>query len=400
MPLTNVPRDYAWGSTTLLAELEGRVPTGAPEAEVWFGDHEGWPARVPGGASLAEWLRTADLPPGTPRALPYLVKILAAGAPLSIQAHPSKAQAAAGFAREEASEIARDHPARTYRDDNHKPEIIVALSESFRALAGLRDIGATLRLLSLVGPAAAPLRDILTAADSATACRDAIAWALDENSRDEVSALIEAAAATVSEEFAAECELVRHLASHYPGDPGIVVALLLNLVELSRGQAIFVPAGVLHAYISGLGVEIMAASDNVLRGGLTPKHIDVDELLEVLDSRPGPAPVLDPPHGAVRRFAGDVPDFVLTQITPGDGSVDVPLAGIAIAVAGPGEVDVGGRASEHSVRLRAGQAVLITPDEQAIRVSGAGELYLAEPGSSGGEGPTRREIRHEGSPGA
>ena len=158
----NTPRDYAWGSTTLIAELEGRTPTGAPEAEVWFGDHPGHPARVPDGRTLGEWLASADAPEGTPERLPYLLKILAAGSPLSIQAHPSKAQAEEGFAREEAAGTPRDAATRTYRDANHKPEIIVALSDRFLALAGLRELAATRRLLDAVGGFRAdPIRQLL-----------------------------------------------------------------------------------------------------------------------------------------------------------------------------------------------------------------------------------------------
>lgn len=380
VPLTNTPRDYAWGSTTLIAELEGREPSGSPEAEVWFGDHPGHPARVPDGRTLGEWLASPDAPEGTPAALPYLLKILAAGSPLSIQAHPSKAQAERGFAREEEAGLPRDHATRTYRDDNHKPEIIVALSDRFLALAGLRELGATRRLLDAVGPAAAPLRAILDSRpDAADALAEAIVWILSEAARADVTAMIDAATDAVSEEFAEEIALVRHLQGHYPGDPGIVVAMLLNLVILHRGQGVFVPAGVLHAYVSGLGVEIMAASDNVLRGGLTPKHIDVDELTAILDCRPTTGAVLDPAPAAVRRFTGDVPDFVLAQVTAATAP-EVALAGIAIAVGVAGEVVVTGSVSGQRCTLRPGAAVLVTPDEGSVTVSGDGELFLAQPG--------------------
>lgn len=382
VPLTNTPRDYAWGSTTLIAELEGRIPTGSPEAEVWFGDHPGHPARVPDGRTLGDWLASSDAPAGTPERLPYLLKILAAGSPLSIQAHPSKTQAEEGFAREEAVGIARDAAARTYRDDNHKPEIIVALSDRFLALAGLRELAATRRLLDAIGDATAPLRAVLDAyPDDAAALAAALAWILSPDAGPAVGEIIAAATDASSDEFADELELVRHLQGHYPGDPGIVVAMLLNLVVLRRGQGVFVPAGVLHAYIEGLGVEIMAASDNVLRGGLTPKHIDVTELTAILDPRPGPAPVLDPAAGTARVFTGHVPDFVLTQVTADpDAAAVVRVSGVAIAVATSGEVELTGALTRDRLTLRPGSAVLVTPDEGSVTISGTGEVFIAEPG--------------------
>ena len=378
----NTPRDYAWGSTTLIAELEGRTPTGAPEAEVWFGDHPGHPARVPDGRTLGEWLASGDAPEGTPERLPYLLKILAAGSPLSIQAHPSKAQAEEGFAREEAAGTPRDAATRTYRDANHKPEIIVALSDRFLALAGLRELAATRRLLDAVGEATAPLRAVLDShPDDADALAAALIWILSPAAGPQVSAIITAATDAASDEFGDELELVRHLQSHYPGDPGIVVAMLLNLVILRRGQGVFVPAGVLHAYIEGLGVEIMAASDNVLRGGLTPKHIDVAELTAILDPRPGPAPVLDPAAGTARTFTGGVPDFVLTQVTADpSAAVEVRMNGIAIAVATSGEVEITGADTQDRLTLRPGSAALITPNEGSVSISGTGEVFIAEPG--------------------
>ncbi len=343
VPLTNTPRDYAWGSTTLIAELEGRTPTGA---------------------------------------LPYLLKILAAGSPLSIQAHPSKAQAEEGFAREEAAGTPRDAATRTYRDANHKPEIIVALSDRFLALAGLRELAATRRLLDAVGEATAPLRAVLDShPDDADALAAALIWILSPAAGAQVSEIIAAATDAASDEFGDELELVRHLQSHYPGDPGIVVAMLLNLVILRRGQGVFVPAGVLHAYIEGLGVEIMAASDNVLRGGLTPKHIDVAELTAILDPRPGPAPVLDPAAGTARTFTGGVPDFVLTQVTADpSAAVEVRMNGIAIAVATSGEVEITGADTQDRLTLRPGSAALITPNEGSVSISGSGEAFIAEPG--------------------
>ncbi|MDN3496429.1 mannose-6-phosphate isomerase, class I [Planococcus sp. APC 4015] len=373
--LSNTPRDYAWGSTSLLAGLEGRADAEVPEAEIWFGDHPGDPALTGDGDTLDVWLSRRGAP-----ALPYLLKLLAAGSPLSIQVHPSIAQAQAGFAREEGAGIDRDDPARTYRDANHKPELLVALTDGFRALAGVRPLAQTRRLLATIGDAAAGLAGRLDGSPDATA--SAIAWVLSESASVDVRAIIGAARAADSEEFADELTLAGRLDDLYPADPGIVVALLMNLVTLRRGEGLFVPAGVLHAYLEGLGVELMAASDNVLRGGLTPKHIDTGELVSVLDAREGAAPIVRPVDDApgVGRYVVPVPDFGLRVIRAGGDPVDVPLEGVAIALATAGSVTVEAGSTGRHETLAPGQAVLVTADEGRLRVSGDGELFIAAPG--------------------
>ncbi|QIG38298.1 mannose-6-phosphate isomerase, class I [Microbacterium sp. 4R-513] len=381
--LVNEPRDYAWGSTTLIADLEGRAPSGRPEAEVWYGDHPADPAIVPDGRSLGEWLADEGAAAGAPKKLPYLLKVLAAASPLSIQAHPSKQQAEAGFAREEAAGVARNAPERTYRDDNHKPELIVAVSETFTALAGLRELDATRRLIALLGDAGRPLAQRLEGTDAAASLRDTIAWLLSGTAQADVDAIVAAAAGAEDAEFAAELALSRHLNAAYPGDPGVVVALLMNLVVLQRGEALFVAAGVLHAYVQGLGVELMAASDNVLRGGLTPKHIDVPELLAVLDPNPGPPPVLKPEvHDGVERFGvPGLADFALSHAeVQTDAATRVPLEGVAIALVTSGEVEVTASATGAQATLIPGCAVLVTPDEGTLGVTGSGDLFVATPG--------------------
>lgn len=381
--LVNEPRDYAWGSTTLIADLEGRTPSGRPEAEVWYGDHPADPAVVPDGRSLGEWLADEGAEGGAPAKLPYLLKVLAAGSPLSIQAHPSKRQAEEGFAREEAAGLDRSAPERTYRDDNHKPELIVAVSETFTALAGLRDLEATRRLVAALGEGGQALAARLAGTDAAASLRDTIAWLLADASESDIGAIIAAAARAEDEEFAAELTLSRHLDAAYPGDPGVVVALLMNLVVLQRGEALFVPAGVLHAYVAGLGVELMAASDNVLRGGLTPKHIDVPELLRILDPTPAAPPVLAPVvQGGVERFSvPGIADFALLHAKVAtDASTDVPLDGVAIALATSGEVQLEAGRTGARTTLIPGCAVLVTPDEGFIRASGQGDLFVATPG--------------------
>ena len=388
VPLSNEPRDYAWGSTTLIAQLEGREPSGRPEAEVWFGDHPADPSVTPDGRTLDVWLAEEGAGTGSPERLPYLLKLLGAASPLSIQAHPSKTQAEAGFAREEGTGIARDAAERTYRDANHKPELIVALSDEFRALAGLRETEATLRLLEALGEGAAPLTTRLTEKDASLPAL--LEWVLSADAAPAVRSVIAAAAAADSDEFAEELALARAMATQYPGDPGVVVALLMNLVTLRRGEALFLRAGVLHAYLSGLGVELMAASDNVVRGGLTPKHIDVAELVRVLDPAQGEPPIVLARAAAagVDAFHVPVEDFALERVRASGDGIRREVRGPVIALATSGAPVVTGAGSAGRVGLRPGEAVLVTPDEQHLVVSGAGELFLASPGAASADAPS------------
>ena len=370
LTITNEPRDYAWGSTSLIAGLEGRAPSGAPEAEVWFGDHPGDPADVSTGGTL-------DAVTGG--SLPYLLKLLAAAAPLSIQVHPTREQARAGFAREAGMDAG--DPTRNYRDDNHKPELIVALSDRFEALSGLRPVADTRRLLASFAdaPGVVALRERLASDDEAVALRDAIAWALSAAAPAEIDDIITALADARSDEFAETLDAVRGIAERNPGDAGVVVALLMNFLVLRPGQAIFLRAGLLHAYVSGLGVEIMAASDNVLRGGLTPKHIDVDELLAIVDTAPARVPV-QAPAGAITDYDIPVDDFALRRVQV-DGEMAIDVAGPAMVLATSGRVVVGSATGE-SLPVEVGTAVFATADERSLTLRGQGEVFVAEPGAA------------------
>lgn len=373
LSLTNAPRDYAWGSDSLLAGLEGRTPTGTPEAEVWFGDHPGDPADVAGGGTLDQ------ITGGT---LPYLLKLLAAGRPLSIQVHPTLAQAREGWAREGA--LAADDPQRNYRDDNHKPELIVALSERFESLSGLRPVADTLELLDLLddNDGVAQLRARL--ADGTDALRDTIGWLLGGDAQREVdeiiAAVVRAAERTDTGEWSATLDAIAGVAATYPGDPGVVVALLMNYIVLRRGEGVFLRAGLLHAYLAGLGVEIMAASDNVLRGGLTPKRIDVPELLAILDPTPGEVPVLRPAEGdAVTAYPVPVPDFALSRITLDGAPITVEISGPTMVLATAGAITVRSSSGEE-VQVPVGGVAFAGGDERTLTVSGEGEAFVAGPG--------------------
>jgi mannose-6-phosphate isomerase len=324
-------------------------------------------------------------------ALPFLLKLLAAASSLSIQAHPTRAQAQEGFAREERAGIPRDAADRLYRDDNHKPEIIVALSDRFRALVGLRPLAETRRFLSVLAatgddvPAGvAQLQSRLAVDDDGPAAeralRDVLAWALDEADAAtvaSVAAALDAAADSGETEFADEIAVLRAAASDFPGDGGLIVALLMNLVTLRRGEGLFAPAGVLHAYQSGLGVELMAASDNVMRGGLTPKHVDVPELLHVLDATPPRLPSsVRAPSRRGRRLRHPRGRFPLERVT----------------VAGDAGPRRGARTRDRALHRRRGRrgrcvrlgaappgAAVHIADEEAVEVSGRRAL----PGPAG-----------------
>ncbi|MFK3834311.1 mannose-6-phosphate isomerase, class I [Microbacterium sp. NPDC087868] len=369
--LTNAPRDYAWGSETLLADLEGRAPSGAPEAEVWFGDHPGDPADVVGGGTLDA------VTGGT---LPYLLKLLAAAQPLSIQVHPTLAQAKEGWERE--SGLALDDPQRNYRDANHKPELLVALSERFESLSGLRPVAQTLQLIDALAPTAAvgALRERLSA--EGDVLRDTLEWLLDGSAGEAVDGVIDAvvtASRGDAGEWSDTLRAIARIADTYPGDPGVVVALLMNHLVLRRGEGVFLRAGLLHAYLSGLGVEIMAASDNVLRGGLTPKRIDVPELLSLVDTAPGLVPVLRPAEeGAITTYDVPVPDFALRRIVLDGSPTSVPVDGRTMVLATGGTVRVEG--ADAAIDLPVGAVAYASDDETELRLSGLGEVFIASPG--------------------
>ncbi|MET0304196.1 MAG: mannose-6-phosphate isomerase, class I [Microbacteriaceae bacterium] len=405
--IENTPRDYAWGSTTAIAELLGHAPTGAPEAELWLGAHPGSPSRVVGAAGSGDSAAGADtLLDVVDGRLPFLLKVLAAATPLSLQAHPTPEQAEAGFARENAAGVPEGASDRNYKDAFHKPELIFALSDPFRALCGFRAVEQTLAVLepvaaeARIAPLVERLRGVADAADEAGAAADAsggdsgdarilrstFEWLISGG--DDVDALVAALIEAAAEADGPSWQTVRQLADHYPGDPGIAISLLINSVSLSPGEVLYLPAGNIHAYLEGLGIELMAASDNVLRGGLTPKHVDVPELLDVLDFEPLPVPYLSPSHPApgISVFRPDVPDFELTVVADaalGRGST-LDLAGPAIILCTDGAVTVtravdgsaGGAADAEVAPLERGGALYVA-DEPRLELQGEGTLFVA-----------------------
>jgi mannose-6-phosphate isomerase len=330
--LNNRVRPYAWGSRTTIAELLGRpVPAKHPEAEMWLGAHPGDPSAVVGAdgteRSLIEVLGAdpaGQLGPAVAsrwgERLPFLLKVLAAEEPLSLQAHPSAGQAREGYVREEKAGIAREAGNRNYPDPTAKPELVCAVTE-FHALAGFREPARTVELLRAVEtPALARHVDLLAGEPNGEGLRALFTtWitlpqpAIDALLPD----LLDACVVHVKEhgEFELECRTVLELSERYPGDCGVLAALLLNRLVLAPGEAMFLPAGNLHTYLNGTGVEILANSDNVLRGGLTPKHVDVPELLRVLDFSFGDMRVsTGEPNGPRRVYRTAAPEFELSRI--------------------------------------------------------------------------------------
>ncbi|NUL06846.1 mannose-6-phosphate isomerase, class I [Streptomyces lunaelactis] len=342
--LSNTVRPYAWGSTTAIPELLGVAPTGEPQAEMWMGAHPGAPSRIDRGplnevidADPEGELGAAAVATFGPR-LPFLLKLLAAGAPLSLQVHPNLAQAKEGYAAEESAGIPIDAPHRNYKDASHKPELICALTP-FDGLCGFRTPVASADLLAgLEVDSLKPYVDLLHAHPEEAALREVLTAVLSADPAEMAATVTEAAAA--AERLGGAYAPYAAIAHHFPGDPGVIAAMLLNYVQLQPGEALFLGAGVPHAYLNGLGVEIMANSDNVLRCGLTPKHVDVPELLRIVRFEATDPGVLRPEASPSGEEVYDTPidEFRLSRyvLAPGAAPRDLtaPTPQILLCTAG------------------------------------------------------------------
>jgi mannose-6-phosphate isomerase len=402
--LTNAIREYAWGSTTQMAKFLDLEPSKRPQAELWMGAHDGDPSVLPDDRRLNDAIRhdseallghrVCDV---FGERLPYLMKVLAVAEPLSLQVHPSGEHARIGFADESAKGVPVDAPERNYRDPWHKPELIFAITR-FEGMAGFRDVDKSARMLRLLhlpwadeiaerlasGPAYQALRGVVTDTlslrgrplrrllqDLGTAARHAAARAHRDDLRSRGST---AEHARLTREAIRVFTQAGDLARTYPTDPGILVTLLLNHVVLAPGEAMFIDAGVLHAYACGFGVEIMAASDNVLRAGLTPKHMDVEELLRVTNFTPMPPPRWDPSEHSR--------DFVLLEPPVGEFSLTVgrpplrrlPETGPRVLLVLEGSVEVSTR--DQSVTLTRGQSVFIADADGPFTVTGEASVAI------------------------
>ncbi|ALO08808.1 Mannose-6-phosphate isomerase [Streptomyces venezuelae] len=376
--LVNTVRPYAWGSPTAIPELLGVAPTGEPQAEMWMGAHPGAPSRTERGplneVVAADPVRELGKPAVEkfgPR-LPFLLKVLAAGAPLSLQVHPDLDQARAGFAAEEAAGIPVDAPHRTYKDANHKPELICALTP-FEGLCGFRAPAAAADLIAALGvDSLKPYVDLLHAHPEEAALREVLTALLTADREEMAHTVAEAAAA--ADRLGGEHAPFADLAHHFPGDPGVIAAMLLNHVRLQPGEALYLGAGVPHAYFDGMGVEIMANSDNVLRCGLTPKHVDVAELLRVVRFESNDPAVLRPEASPSGEEAYDTPidEFRLSRFVRAEGAapsdVTAPTPQILLSVAG--------RPKAGEVTLAPGESVFV-PAGEKTELSGAGTVFRA-----------------------
>ncbi|MCQ9163564.1 mannose-6-phosphate isomerase, class I [Arthrobacter sp. STN4] len=364
--LTNTLRDYPWGSATAIAELLGTAPGGGPEAELWMGAHPDSPsiADTPDGpvpldaliAANPDAMLGAEAAAAFGARLPFLAKLLAAGAPLSLQVHPTLERARQRFAEEEAAGIPRNAAERNYKDDNHKPEMLYALTD-FEALCGFRPCGEAAALFRAVGDAidasGAPVPELLTLVASTlgggmaepTVIR--LAFEALIGGGDAARDLVELAAAALARQepgggMDPALRTVVDLSRQYPGDPGVLISLLLNRVSLVPGQAVYMPAGNIHAYLSGLCVEVMASSDNVLRGGLTGKHVDVPELLATVDFKSTAVPFVPVRTTELGQQVWEPPfkEFALQRVELAPDGEPVPLVqnGPLVVLAASGAV--------------------------------------------------------------
>ena len=376
--IEGVVRHYDWGSRTAIPDLLGRPGDGEPWAELWLGAAPAAPARVGARAEPLDRLIAADpvaaLGPAAASRygrLPFLLKVLAAAAPLSLQAHPSAEHAEAGFAREEALGIPRDGPQRMFKDRSHKPEMVCALS-TFEAFSGFRRPASTAALLATIDTAALDqVRRRLTR-DWRQGRRDLLRRLLTRGPF-ETAGMVEEVrraclAAPAADEWSGVRAAVADLAARHPGDGGVVVALLLNHVVLQPGEALFLPAGTLHAYIRGTALEVMAESDNVVRGGLTTKHVDVGALLEVVDLSAGEARVQRPGVvDGVAEYAAPADEFSLRRIEVDGAAAAGP--GPAVLLCTEGCAEAGG------VVLERGAAAWVAAGDTPPVLHGRATVY-------------------------
>jgi mannose-6-phosphate isomerase len=383
--LSSGVRFYPWGSRTVIPELLGQpVPADRPHAELWVGAHPDEPSLLPDGRPLNKAIAAdPEALLGAPAVerfgprLPFLLKVLAADRPLSLQAHPTTEQAQAGFAAEEAAGIPHDDPTRTFKDPHHKPELLLALT-TFEALCGFRPVEESLHCLAkLQLPDLKPTIAALARGGLQAAIPQLIALSGKRRTA-LVSAVAEAAARFVAAhdpEFINTYRWAAALAETYPGDPGVVISLMCNHLKLAPGEAVFLPAGNLHAYLSGAGVEVMASSDNVLRGGLTAKHVDLAALIEVLDFSDGKVPVLHPVLGpGGLRYPVPVEDLDLTrcQLDAGPGTLTTSGPQVVLCTEGTAVL----ASADGEITLAKGKSVFV-PAGAPVSARGPAVLYRA-----------------------
>lgn len=391
--LTNSIQTYAWGSHTAIADLLGHpVPSEKPQAELWMGAHPKAPSMVDveqASHSLLEALQRAPVDILGSRVaaaydnrLPYLFKVLAAEEPLSIQAHPNAAQAVSGYDKENELNIPLDAPHRNYKDGRHKPECICALTP-FWGLCGFRTVTEILALVERICPhTLKPVLQRLKIQPEASGLKNFFESLMKMDAKSVGQVVQEATVhARVRQGQDPVSDWIIKLGKAYPGDIGVIFPAVLNLVCLQPGEALFLPAGELHAYLHGVGIEVMANSDNVLRGGLTPKHVDLPELMNVLTFQERGIEILRPelqrPFETCYRTPAK--EFVLSVITLEPGQVyespGARSAEILLMVKGEGTVLDG--SSGERVDLVRGMSVIVPAALPGYRIQGRCVVYKA-----------------------
>jgi mannose-6-phosphate isomerase len=398
--LEPVTQSYAWGSHTAIAELQGRpAPTAQPEAELWMGAHQSAPSRValPGGRTTLDAVIAAD-PVGElgmrcaaefGGRLPFLLKVLAAEKALSIQVHPSREQAEAGFRAENERGLAPGDKARNYVDDWPKPEILCALTP-FEVLAGMRtpqDAATLLRALAVteLDPVVAILASATGPRELTDTLAAILAWPAAE--RGSLVDGVVSACARLAEQggpYAAACAATVRIAGEHPGDLGVIASLLLRHSVLAPGQAVFLPAGGLHAYLHGTGVELLANSDNVVRAGLTPKHIDVPELLKLTDPAVA-VPAIEPrPLGdGVSVYDSPAPEFRLYRAELGAEGVTLPAGGPRVVLCTEGAAALhadGAHKANTALKVERGESCYLPAADGPVTAAGPAVLFIAATG--------------------
>jgi len=391
-PLRNPIREYAWGSRSAIAELLGQpAPSPRPQAEIWMGAHPNDPSHA---RCRGDWILLPDLLRenpvdilGEPAAarfdgeLPFLFKVLAAAQPLSIQAHPDREQAREGFERENAAGIDLGARERNYPDPHPKPELICALSP-FSALCGFRPISEIARAFrDLQVDTFAPEIDALES-DGGSKALERFFSAVWNAQGDRLTHAIDQAVKNAerrSDDPAARW--MTAMAALYPGDAGVLAPLFLNLVALAPGEGMYLGAGALHSYLEGVGIEIMGNSDNVLRGGLTTKHVDVPELCQVLRFEPGEAEILLSREASPdeRIFATPADEFELAvlHVRAGTPWQSARSRGVEILLSTEGNMTIADRGAGESFNLEHGASVLIPNSVDCYELAGEGVVYRA-----------------------